>query len=82
MQQGGYHDARMVNRRGWVLNNDTRQPQDALSAAVRYMDVQPDVGALADGLTRMAEWAKQGGPTEPGKRFEVELAKNLPASWA
>jgi UDP-glucose 4-epimerase len=38
--------------------------------------------SLADGLTRMAAWAKQGGPIEPGKRFDVELAKNLPASWA
>ena len=38
--------------------------------------------SLADGLTRMAEWAKQCGPAEPGKRFEVELARNLPASWA
>jgi UDP-glucose 4-epimerase len=38
--------------------------------------------SLADGLTRMAEWAKRAGPIEPGKRFEVELARNLPASWA
>ena len=38
--------------------------------------------SLADGLTRMAEWARQCGPTEPGKRFDVELTKNLPASWA
>jgi UDP-glucose 4-epimerase len=38
--------------------------------------------SLADGLTRMAEWARQCGPAEPGKRFEVELARNLPASWA
>jgi UDP-glucose 4-epimerase len=38
--------------------------------------------SLTDGLTRMAEWAKQCGPTEPGTRFEVELARNLPASWA
>jgi len=38
--------------------------------------------SLADGVARMAAWAKQNGPTEPGKRFDVELAKNLPASWA
>ena len=38
--------------------------------------------SLADGLTRMAGWAKQSGPIEPGKRFDVELARNLPASWA
>jgi UDP-glucose 4-epimerase len=38
--------------------------------------------SLADGLTRMAAWARQSGPTDPGKRFDVELTKNLPASWA
>lgn len=29
-----------------LLNNDTVQTEDALSAAVRYMDAHPDVGAL------------------------------------
>lgn len=38
--------ARARGRYVLVLNNDTVQTEDALSAAVRYMDAHPDVGAL------------------------------------
>lgn len=38
--------ARARGRYVLLLNNDTLQTEDALSAAVRYMDAHPDVGAL------------------------------------
>jgi len=41
--------ARARGRYVLLLNNDTLQTQDALSAAVRYMDVHRDVGAIGIG---------------------------------
>ena len=38
--------ARATGRYVLLLNNDTLQTEDAISAAVRYMDAHPDVGAL------------------------------------
>ena len=38
--------------------------------------------SLADGLRRMADWARRVGPREPSKRSDIEVSRNLPASWA
>jgi UDP-glucose 4-epimerase len=37
--------------------------------------------SLDRGLKQMAEWALSVGPREPSRRAEVEVDKNLPASW-
>ena len=37
--------------------------------------------SLADGLQRMAEWAKRTGPSRPTSRQDIEVMKNLPPSW-
>jgi len=37
--------------------------------------------SLERGLKQMAEWALSVGPREPSRRADVEVAKNLPASW-
>ena len=37
--------------------------------------------SLADGLARMADWARSAGPAEPSQPMVVEVEKNLPASW-
>jgi UDP-glucose 4-epimerase len=37
---------------------------------------------LERGLAQMANWARRVGPREPSRRAEVEIAKNLPPSWA
>jgi len=37
--------------------------------------------SLDRGLKQMAEWALSVGPREPSRRADVEVAKNLPASW-
>jgi UDP-glucose 4-epimerase len=36
---------------------------------------------LDRGLKQMAEWALSVGPREPSRRADVEVDKNLPASW-
>lgn len=38
--------------------------------------------SLDRGLQQMAEWALRVGPREPSRRADVEIAKNLPPSWA
>ena len=38
--------------------------------------------SLDRGLKQMAEWALRVGPREPSRRADVEIAKNLPPSWA
>jgi UDP-glucose 4-epimerase len=37
---------------------------------------------LATGIDRMAKWVKQHGPATPVEFTNIELSKNLPASWA
>jgi UDP-glucose 4-epimerase len=37
---------------------------------------------LDRGLKQMAEWALSVGPREPSRRADVEIARNLPRSWA
>jgi UDP-glucose 4-epimerase len=37
--------------------------------------------SLAEGLERMADWAKRVGPHAPGRRMDVELDRHLPPSW-
>jgi len=37
--------------------------------------------SLADGLERMAAWAKHAGPASPSPRQHIELTRNLPPSW-
>lgn len=36
---------------------------------------------LAEGLERMAEWAKEHGPRSSKEFGEIEIEKNLPPSW-
>jgi UDP-glucose 4-epimerase len=36
---------------------------------------------LERGLKQMAEWALRVGPREPSRRADVEVSRNLPASW-
>jgi UDP-glucose 4-epimerase len=36
---------------------------------------------LAEGITRMAAWARRRGPTRPADFGELEIVKNLPAAW-
>ena len=38
--------------------------------------------SLADGLRRMADWAKAAGPRRPSSRQDIEIMKNLPPSWS
>ena len=38
--------------------------------------------SLDRGLKQMSEWALRVGPREPSRRADVEIAKNLPPSWA
>ena len=38
--------------------------------------------SLADGLERMAAWAKSAGPAKPSPRQHIELTRNLPPSWS
>ena len=37
--------------------------------------------SLADGLQRMAEWAARCGPSAQTSRQDIEVMRNLPASW-
>jgi UDP-glucose 4-epimerase len=37
--------------------------------------------SLAEGLERMAAWAKASGPARPSARQHIELTRNLPPSW-
>ena len=36
---------------------------------------------LAEGLRRMADWARTLGPQEPSRFENIEVMRNLPASW-
>ena len=37
--------------------------------------------SLTDGLRSMAEWARRMGPRRSSSRQDIEVMKNLPASW-
>lgn len=41
----------------------------------------PAPRALSDGIHRMAEWVRQRGPAKPVEFDNIEVLKNLPASW-
>lgn len=41
----------------------------------------PQVG-FREGIERMARWAMRRGPMEPQKFKRIEVAKNMPPSWA
>jgi len=42
----------------------------------------PEAVTLRDGVGRMASWARARGPMTPVRFDEVEVARNLPPSWA
>jgi UDP-glucose 4-epimerase len=46
----------------------------------RVFDYRPK-WTLADGLKRMAAWAKTVGPRRPSTFGDIEVLKNLPPSW-
>ena len=48
--------------------------------AARFFGTKAGV-TLRDGISRMALWAKQRGPTPPTLFKNVEVRKNLPPSW-
>ena len=37
---------------------------------------------LAEGIARMAVWVRERGPMTPVEFSNIEVRKNLPASWA
>jgi UDP-glucose 4-epimerase len=47
----------------------------------RIFGAQPPV-ELAEGIARMAAWAKKMGVRQSGTFDEIEIARNLPPSWA
>jgi UDP-glucose 4-epimerase len=47
----------------------------------QYFGEQPDT-ALEEGIRRMAEWALEVGPRASGTFDDIEVTRNLPASWA
>ena len=60
--------------------------QEVVHAAADHAKVARVFGyharwGLAAGLQRMADWARQVGPSEPTVFKEIELYKNLPPSW-
>jgi UDP-glucose 4-epimerase len=46
----------------------------------RVFDTRPRV-TLRDGISRMARWARERGPTAPVIFRDIEVRKNLPPSW-
>ena len=49
---------------------------------VRAVFGEQQVVSLADGIARMARWARQTGPREPVRFAEpIEVELNLPPSW-
>ena len=46
----------------------------------RVFGPQPQT-ALAEGIRRMAEWARHVGPRESEPFDEIEIARSLPAAW-
>ena len=42
----------------------------------------PPETPLAEGIRKMAEWARSVGPREGSKFSNIEVARNLPPSWA
>ena len=65
-----------------LLNNDTMQTEDAISAAVRYMDGHPDVGALGiEHRNADAERSRQGSTSAfPEPWRELRWLLGLPAA--
>lgn len=45
-----------------------------------YFDC-PEPTQLVDGLTKMAEWAKEHGPRQSAHFGNIEIPRGLPASW-
>lgn len=41
----------------------------------------PNPHSLAEGLERMASWAKKSGPRKSSDFSNIEIARNLPQSW-
>ncbi len=57
--------------------------QHAYSTHEKVRRYFPDTSSftLREGLTRMAEWAKEHGPRQSSEFGEIEIEKNLPNSW-
>jgi len=50
------------------------------SKLARFLDVRPEL-PLAEGLRKMAAWAKQCGPQKISEFGNIEVPLNLPPSW-
>jgi UDP-glucose 4-epimerase len=61
--------------------NEVQHAFSAHDKAIRVFGVATPV-SLAEGVGRMAEWAKRVGARESGVFGEIEIARNLPPSWA
>jgi len=48
---------------------------------VRRFFTRPDPMPLAEGISRMARWAKSVGPRQPKKFEEFEITRNIPSGW-
>ena len=65
-----YQDARNEVLHAYSSHEKVRQ----------YFPDSPEF-TLRDGLSRMAEWAKECGPRESSIFDDIEIEKNLPAIW-
>lgn len=46
----------------------------------RYFDLKPET-TLADGIQRMADWAKKHGPRKTAPFADIEIPRGLPEGW-
>jgi UDP-glucose 4-epimerase len=66
-----YHPARLEAAHAWSGHEKIRR-------VLGYSDSTP----LEEGVARMARWARAHGPRQSGDVGEIEIHRNLPASWA
>ncbi len=61
--------------------NEVRHAVSGHSRLRSCFDV-PESLPLAEGISRMAKWAKSIGPRQAGRPGEPEITRNLPSGWA
>lgn len=69
-----------------IVHLDSRnEVKHAYSSHDRIREVFANLPAptsLSEGIGRMAEWVKSAGARQPVEFGEIEVTRNLPASWA
>ncbi len=63
-----------------AARNEVHEAYSDHAKAKRILNSRPRVG-LHEGLTRMAEWAKQGGAKRQKIFKDIEVPINLPSAW-